>query len=105
MKPKQRISPRTKKVLLWLFRAIYVSIILGICDSWVAGTARRDTLFSKTSWAMSDGGTRGYVGFGYSLTYYRRMGGKHGPEIWFWFTPFRLCWTSEQIGANWIWTQ
>ena len=93
---------RLKKILLWVFFAACISIFLGITDCWVAGTARRDTLFSKTVWAVSDGGTRGYVGFGYSLTYYRKMEGEHGPEIWFWFTPFTIYWTSEGKGIRWL---
>jgi hypothetical protein len=98
------ISSRKKKIVVWLIRAMYVSIILGLCDSWIASTSHRDTFFSKERWELRDGGTRGYVGFGYSLTYYREMGGEHGPEIWFWFTPFRIYWTSKRIGASWIWS-
>ena len=101
---RQKRSVRLGRVLPWVFRAVYVSVILAIWDSWSAGTDRRDTLFSKASWAMRDGGTRGYVGFCYSLTYYRRIGGEHGPEVWFWFTPFRLYWTSSRVGVSWLWT-
>jgi hypothetical protein len=96
---RQKRCIRLGKVLPWVFRAVYVSIILALCDSWWA-TGHTNTLFSKTTWATSDGGTRGYVGFGYSLTYYRSMGGRHGPEIWFWFTPFRLYWTTEAHGIS-----
>lgn len=96
---RERRCLRFNKGLPWVFRAACVSIILAICDSWWA-TGHTNTLFSKTTWATSDGGTRGYVGFGYSLTYYRSMGGRHGPEIWFWFTPFRLYWTTEGHGVS-----
>jgi hypothetical protein len=100
---RRKQPPRFRPWLPWAARIMYVSIILAICDSWVAGTERRAPLFSITTWAMSDGGTRGSVGFGYSLTYYRRMGGVHGPEVWFWFTPFTVSWTTERIGLRWLW--
>jgi hypothetical protein len=96
---RQKHCVRLGRVLPWVFRAISVSIILAICDSWWA-TAHTNTLFSKTTWATRDGGTRGYAGFGYSLTYYRSLGGRRGPEVWFWFTPFRLYWTTEEHGVS-----
>jgi hypothetical protein len=95
--------PKLKPWLPWVARIMYVSIILAICDCWAAGTEHRAPLFSKTTWAMSDGGTRGSIGFGYTLTYYRRMGGVQGPEVWFWFTPFTVSWTTEHVGFRWIW--
>ncbi|HTI99763.1 MAG TPA: hypothetical protein VL527_12850 [Dongiaceae bacterium] len=100
----QKRTIRMGKALPWAVRLMYLSVILAICDSWAAGTDRRDTLFSQTVWAMSDGGTRGYNGFGYCLTYHRRLGGEFGPEVWFWFTPFRLYYTSSRVGASWVWT-
>ncbi len=78
-----------------------VSVVLGVCDFWIAGTAHRHTLFSKAVWA-SGGGTRGYVGFGYSLTYYRGMGDANGPEIWYWFTPFTVYRTTEHTSVRWL---
>jgi hypothetical protein len=96
------LPPWLASLLLWALVAACVSIILGLSDCWVAGTARRDTVFSKTVWATRDGGTRGYLGLGYSLTYYRAMSGEHGPEIWFWFTPFRMYWTTERHGFSWL---
>ena|SRR5208283_718204 len=94
---------RLKPWLPWVVRIMYVSIILAICDSWIAGTDRRAPLFSHTTWGMSDGGTRVSVGFGYSLTYHRTMGGEHGPEVWFWFSPFTVRYTSQHIGLRWVW--
>jgi hypothetical protein len=102
-KVRHRSLPQFRQWLPWVVRVIYVSVILAICDSWAAGTARRAPLFSKVTWAMSDGGTRGSVGFGYSLTYHREMGGEHGPEVWFWFAPFSVRWTSDHVGLRWIW--
>ena len=97
------LLPQCRHWLPWVVRLMYVSVILAICDSWAAGTERRAPLFSKVTWAMRDGGTRGSVGFGYSLTYHRKMGGEHGPEVWFWFAPFTVRWTSEHVGLRWIW--
>jgi len=54
---------------------------------------------------MEDGGTTGHVGFGYSLIYHREMIGEDGPEIWFWFTPLRLSFTSAKTGVRWIWSK
>ena len=79
-----------------------VSIILGVVDCWVAGTSHRDTLFSMSVWKLRDGGTSGYVGLGYSLTYYRKMGGEHGAEIWYWFTPFTVYHTTQRTGIRWL---
>lgn len=100
---KRKLTPRFRHWLPWVVRVSYVSMILAICDSWAAGTERREPLFSKVTWGMSDGGTRGCFGFGYSLTYHRKMGGEHGPEVWFWFSPFTVRWTSEHVGLRWIW--
>jgi hypothetical protein len=79
-----------------------VSIILGIVDCWIAGTSHRDTLFSKSVWKLSDGGTSGYIGLGYSLTYYRKMDGEQGSEIWYWFTPFTVYHTTQRTGIRWL---
>lgn len=100
---RKKHQPQMRPWLPWVVRMMYVSIILAMCDSWAAGTERRAPVFSITTWAMEDGGTRGSVGFGYSLTYYRRMGGIHGPELWFWFTPFTVSWTTEHTGLRWLW--
>ena len=95
--------PTLKHWLPWVVRIAYVSLILAMLDSWSAATDRRAPLFSRGLWAMRDGGTRGYVGFGYFFTYYRRIGGVHGPEIWFWFTPFTVSSTTKHVGIRWIW--
>ena len=95
--------PRFRPWLPWVVRVVYVSFALALCDSWIAGTDRRAPLFSRASWAMSDGGTRGSLGFGYCLTYHRSMGGEHGPEVWFWFSPCTIRFTSEHIGLRWFW--
>lgn len=93
---------RLKKILLWLFYAMCISTILGIVDCWVAGTAYRNTLFSLSMWKLRDGGTTGYIGFGYSLTYYRKIDGEHGPDISYWFAPFSVYHTSERTGVRWL---
>jgi hypothetical protein len=100
---RQRQPPRLRDWLPWVARMMYISLILAMCDCWAAGTERRTPIFSSTIWGMSDGGTRGYVGFGYFLTYYRRMGGVQGPEVWFWFTPFTVSATTEHVGLHWLW--
>lgn len=100
---RRRSLPKFRHCIPWIVRVMYVSIILAMCDSWAAGTERRAPLFSRVTWAMSDGGTRGSVGFGYSLTYHRTMGGEHGPEVWFWFMPFTVRWTSEHVGLRCLW--
>lgn len=100
---KHRSLPQFRHWLPWVARAIYVSIILALCDCWMASTERRVTPFSKGTWAMSDGGTRGSVGFGYALTYHRQMGGEYGPEVWFWFAPFTVRCTTEHTGLRWLW--
>lgn len=102
---REKQAPGLKRWLPWVVRVMCLSIVLAMLDSWIAGTERRAPLFSITTWAMSDGGTRGYLGFGYSLTYYRRMGGVYGPEVWFWFTPFTISFTTGHVGVGWLWQQ
>ena len=87
---------------MWLFYAMCISTILGIVDCWVAGTAYRNTLFSLPMWKLRDGGTTGYIGFGYSLTYFRKIDGEHGPEISYWFIPFSVYHTTERTGVRWV---
>lgn len=53
---------------------------------------------------MKDGGTTGSVGFGYFLTFYRRMSGEpYGPEVWFWFTPFVISAAHRHVEVRWVW--
>jgi hypothetical protein len=52
-------------------------------------------------WKLRDGGTTGYLGFGYSLIYYRKIDGEHGPEISYWFIPFSVYHTTERTGVRW----
>jgi hypothetical protein len=55
---------------------------------------------------MDDGGTRGYTGFGYFLTYYRRMDATLcGPSVWFWFTPFTVSMARGSFEVRWLWRQ
>lgn len=94
---------RFGKILPWVFRVMYISIIFALCDSWWA-TTHRGTIFSRTEWKMKDGGTKGYIGFGYQLTYFRRIGGSHyGPEVWFWFTPFVVDLGHKHAQLCWVW--
>ena len=100
---RHRLVPQFRRWLPWVVRVMYVSLILAICDSLAAG-ADRAPLFSKATWLMRDGGTSGSVGFGYSLTYHRKVGGgEHGPEVWFWFLPFTVSCTTERVGLRWLW--
>lgn len=94
---RQQRPPRYFSWLPWVGRVVVVSILLAVCDVWVIRQDHSEPPFSRSFWKMRDGGTRGYVGFGYSLTNYRRMGGPHGPEVWFWFTPFRASWTTGHM--------
>lgn len=100
---RRKQAPGFKPWLPWVFRLMCLSIILAMVDSWAEGTDRRDPLFSYRVYKLKDGGTGGSVGLGYSLTYYRAMGGAHGPEVWFWFTPFTVSWTTEHVGLRWLW--
>ncbi len=91
------------KILPWVFRVMYISVIFALCDCWWA-TTYRGTMFSRAQWKMKDGGTTGYMGFGYDLTYFRRIGGSHyGPQVWFWFTPFIIDLGHKHAQICWIW--
>jgi hypothetical protein len=93
---------RLKKILLWLLCAMCISILLGMVDCWLAGTKFRNTLFSRAMWKMLDGSTTGYLGFGYTLIYYRKLDGEQGPEIWYWFAPCAFYHTTERTGVRWL---
>src|ERR1035437_126713 len=97
-----KITRRLKKIARWLIYTLCASLMLGAIDCWIAGTNYRDTVFSKTIWMLKDGGTTESVGLGYSITYYRKMQGEHGPEIWYWFLPFTVYHTTERSGVRWI---
>jgi len=104
MSTERQKPSRLRRILPWVFRAIYLSMILAICDCIAAGSSHRDTLFSRNTWRMTDGGTSGYVGFGYSMTYYRRMDASlSGPVVWFWFTPFQISFARSEPELLWLW--
>lgn len=100
---RRQQAPSFKRWFPWVFRLMCLSIILAMLDSWAAGTERGAPLVSVTTWGLKDGGTSGSVGLGYSLIYHRAMGGRHGPEVWFWFMPFTVSWTTERVSLRWLW--
>jgi hypothetical protein len=74
-------------------------------DCW-AGYFLNSTVCSIPIWAMKDGGSTGSVGFGYYLTYYRKMDGRaYGPEVWFWFTPVVISAAHQNVEVRWLWTR
>ena len=90
-----------KRAWPWVVRALYLSVFLAICDCVVA--SRGDTIFSKRTWAMTDGGTCGYVGFGYSLTYYRPLDASLcGPVVRFWHLPFEISFARSEPEILWV---
>ncbi len=101
---RQKRCIRLGGVLPWLFRGVFLSVIFAMCDSWWA-SEHLNTLFSTTTWATRDGGTRGYVGLGYCLTYYRSLSGERGPAVWFWFTPFVIDTAHRGVQVRWLWSQ
>lgn len=101
---RQKRCIRLGKLLPWLLRGVCLSVIFAMCDSWWA-TGHTNTLFSATTWATRDGGTRGYVGFGYCLTYYRSLSGERGPAVWFWYTPFVIDTAHRGVQVRWLWSQ
>ena len=94
---------RTGHFLSLTIRAIYLSVVLAMLDAWTSTSDRRDTLFSHRTSMLRDGGTSLYWGFGYAMNYHREIQGERGPEIWFWFTPVRILYTSERTGFRWLW--
>jgi len=97
---KQRFGKMAK----WGFRVVYIFVILAICDFWSASTARRDTLFSKCEFRITDGGSAEYVGFGYTMSYLRKMDGSaYGPVLHFWFAPFLIDAAHGKVKMHWLW--
>src|SRR3984957_3760290 len=79
----RKIRPlKLGKILAWVFRAFYISIIFVLCDcNWWA--RHGGTIFSRRDW-LTHGGV-GYIGFGYHVDFLYGSGGRHyGPAIWFW---------------------
>ena len=92
------------KITKWGFRVVYISVILAMCDFWSASTARRDTVFSKCEFRITDGGSAEYVGFGYTMSYLRKMDGSaYGPVLHFWFTPFLIDAAHGKVKMHWLW--
>ncbi|MDB6022165.1 MAG: hypothetical protein JWQ04_2022 [Pedosphaera sp.] len=99
-KPRRSLK---RKILIWVIRAVCLSIMLAMLDCWSA-CYMRCTVFSITQFKLKDGGTTGSVGFGYFLTYYRELGGPlEGPVIWFWFSPVVIDAAHPGIRFHWIW--
>ena len=97
--------PLKQRIVVWLVRAAYISVLLAAIDSWSAHCFRHGVV-SVTMGGLKDGGTRMSVGPGYFMTFWRRMDGKaYGPEIWFWFTPFVIDAAHGGIRVRWIWTR
>ena len=95
--------PLRQRILVWLVRALYVSVVFAMCDLWSA-TTRRDTLFSRCMFEIPDGGSAEYVGFGYSISYLRSMDGSaFGPVVHFWFTPFLIDAAHGDVKVRWLW--
>jgi hypothetical protein len=101
---RRRQGVRIGRFLPWVFRAMYVSVILALVDTWAVTTERRNSLFSGISFAARDG-TQGYTGFGYFLTRHGQLAGWHGPTVVFWFVPIRFDWTADGVRAGWLWTK
>lgn len=84
-------------------RAILVSIFMAMLDCW-SNVHYSHSVFRFTEAKLSDGGTTLSAGPGYTLVFWRRMDGSaYGPEIWFWFTPFRLDAAHRGIQIHWVW--
>jgi hypothetical protein len=99
---RRNLQHQFSKVLLWMFRVVYVSVMLAMIDCWSAAS-RHTTLFSTCTFAIRSG-TRGYLGFGYDLTYYRSMDGPYGPVIQFWFTPIAVDMRHHHRLIHWAWS-
>ena len=91
-----------KKIAIGILCAMFISVLLGIIDCYIVGTAIRHTLFSVRTRELSGEDASGYVGFGYSITYYHKSEGDMGPEIWYWFLPFAISDTSERVEFHWV---
>ena len=105
MKPKSNPSNWKRKIPGWIARLVGLSLLLAMIDC-SAGYFLGTTVCSIPIWKMKDGGTTSSVGFGYFLTYYRRMDAKaNGPEVWFWFTPFVISAAHRHVELRWLWKQ
>jgi hypothetical protein len=79
----KNISPRFKKVISWLLRAFYISIIFGLLDFYSV-LIHDDTLFSGRLFSR----TR-YTGFGYTIINYNKTGFEN-VRLQYWFSPIAI---------------
>jgi len=61
---RKRRHLRLGKILPWVFRIMYISLIFALCDCWWM-TTRGQTIFSMRT--VKAGSSVGYSGFGYSF--------------------------------------
>lgn len=92
--------PRLRPWWPWVARLVYVSFIFAMCDCW-AFAERGAPVFMHETW-RTRGYTFGGIGFGYLLTCHRDAD-NYGPEVWFWFTPFTISLTTQNVGFQWFW--
>jgi hypothetical protein len=98
--PRRR--PLKQAVCVWIVRAVYISVLMAAIDC-CSGYYFRHGVFSMTWYGLKDGGTTMSVGPGYCMTFWRRMDGEaYGPEIWFWFTPFRVDMAHRNFQIHWL---
>jgi hypothetical protein len=94
-----------RKIFVWLVRAIYISVILAMCD--VCSLSRGSQPIFSGTWFRTSNEDAGYIGFGYCLVnyvgFYRDGGRTLGPEVWFWFTPVIISGAHGSIEVRWLW--
>jgi hypothetical protein len=101
-KPKIKFSKR--KILIWIVRIIYISVLMAAIDSWT-GYRYGHPIFSMTVAGWRDGGTTMTIGPGYGIRFWRPMDGSaYGPVIWFYFTPFVIDAAHRGITIHWLWS-
>ncbi len=82
---------------------MYISVLMATIDSFT-GYYYGHGVFSITMEGIKDGGTTISLGPGYFMTFWRRMDGTaYGPEVWFWFTPFKVDAAHRHVSVRWVW--
>jgi len=105
--PSKRRSKK-RRFLSLMVRAMYVSVILAMCDICSLSFGHNNKFFSATSFRTSNDDSM-YIGFGYCILNHRdvyRDGARtYGPEVYFLFPPVGIDAAHGGVRVHWLWSR
>jgi hypothetical protein len=99
---KQRRPVRLGRIATWIFRVLYISVILALCDClWLCNSSGYTAPFSTLDARAKGGGEASYIGFGYFLD---SDPSSTGFTIGLWYAPFLIRISDQGIRTLWLWS-